>query len=166
MAQAWKKGRGKLGPLAPILGKWTAATDSPMGPLTCLRTYTPFGDQYVRLEAEWIFGAPKAGAKLSEAQKAAMKAYAGKGYREVAFFGPNSKGDLAYWSFTSDGKKSEGVLADGSDVHPNAVCFEAQMPAGLARQVFWPNENGMCWAVESKTKKGWNRFSLHHYRPA
>lgn len=166
MSATWKKGRGKLGPLAPILGSWKADTDSPMGPLTCLRTYAPFGEKYVRLDAEWKFGPSKANAKLSEAQKAAMQAYAGKGYREVAFFGPNDRGDLAFWSFTSDGKKSEGILADGADVHPDALCFHAQMPAGLARQVFWPDGKGICWAVESKTKKGWNRFTIHHYQPA
>jgi hypothetical protein len=52
-------------------------------------------------------------------------------------------------------------------VHPQAVCFEAQMDMGLARQVFWPDEKeGMLWAVEARNKKGWNRFSLHHYRQA
>jgi hypothetical protein len=167
MAQTWKKGRGKLGPLTPILGSWKAETDSPMGPLTCLRTYAPFGEKYVRLDAQWTFGSVKNSAKLSDAQQAAMQAYAGKGYKEVAFFGPNDAGVLAFWSFTSDGKKSDGVLANGSDIHPDALCFEAQMPAGLARQVFWPDDpSGMCWAVESRNKKGWNRFSLHHYRPA
>jgi hypothetical protein len=164
---AWKKGRGKLGPLAPILGSWTASTDSPMGPMSCIRTYTLFGEGWVRLEAEWKFGAGKANPKLSDAQKAAMQAYAGRGYKEVAIFGPNADGVLSYWSFTSDGKKSEGALADGTDVHPQALCFEAQMPAGLARQVFWPDEaGGWQWAVEARNKKGWSRFSLHHYRPA
>ena len=39
------------------------------------------------------------------------------------------------------------------------------MPAGLARMTFWPDETeGYRWAVESKTKKGWNRFTAHHYR--
>jgi hypothetical protein len=165
MAGAWKKGRGKLGPLAPLLGSWQAAIDKPM-PMVCTRTFAPFGEKYVRLDADWKFGSEKDLAKLPEAQREAMKAYAGRGYKEVAFFGPNAKGDLAFWSFTSDGKKSEGILADGSDVHPDALCFHAQMPAGLARQVFWPDGKGMGWAVESKTKKGWNRFTVHHYRPA
>jgi hypothetical protein len=163
----WKKGRGKLGPLAPIIGGWEAAAGSPMGPMRCMRTYTPFGDGWVKLEAEWKFGAGKPGANLSETQKAAMKAYAGRGYKEVAIFGPGEDGVLTYWSFTSDGKKSEGRLADAKDVHPDALCFESQMPAGLARQVFWPDaKEGWLWAVESRNKKGWNRFSLHHYRPA
>lgn len=166
MPTKWKKGRGKLGPLAPIIGSWKAATDSPMGPLTCSRSYAPFGEKYVKLEAQWTFGAGK-GANLTEAQRMAMQAYAGKGYKEVAFFGPDENGVLAYWSFTSDGKKSDGVLAEASDIHRDALCFEAQMPAGLARQVFWPDEKeGFLWAVEAKNKKGWSRFSLHHYRPA
>jgi hypothetical protein len=167
MPITWKKGRGKLGLLAPILGSWKAATDSPMGPLTCSRTYAAFGDKWVRLDAEWAFGGPKASAKLSLAQKAAMQAYAGKGYKEVAFFGPADDGVLAFWSFTSDGKKSEGRLAAAPDIHADAICFEAHMPAGLARQVFWPDaKEGFRWAVESRTKKGWNRFTEHHYRPA
>ena len=32
MAKLWKKGRGKLGPLAPLLGSWIAESDTPMGP--------------------------------------------------------------------------------------------------------------------------------------
>jgi hypothetical protein len=169
MATVWKKGRGKLGPLAPILGSWKAASDSPMGPMSCSRVYAPFGDGYVKLEATWAFAgmkAPAAGDKRAAAQAKAMQAAAAKGYREVAFFGPNDKGQLTFWSYTSDGKKAEGVLADGSDVHKDAICFEAQMPAGLARQVFWPDEKaGFRWAVESRTKKGWNRFTEHHYKP-
>ena len=38
------------------------------------------------------------------------------------------------------------------------------MPAGVARQVYWPNElGGFDWVVESRTKRGWNRFVLHRY---
>jgi hypothetical protein len=158
MATAWKKGRGKLGPMAPLLGKWKAATDTPMGPVSCVREYTKFGDGYVRLEAEWNFKA---------APSSANKESAPKVYREVCLFGPDKDGMLTYWSYTNDGKKSSGKLSEATDVHPEAVCFEAQMDAGLARQVFWPNEKGgMNWAVEARNKKGWNRFSLHHYRPA
>ena len=50
------------------------------------------------------------------------------------------------------------------DIHPDALCFEAEMPAGVARQVYWPNElGGFDWVVESRTKRGWNRFVLHRY---
>lgn len=158
MATAWKKGRGKLGPMAPLLGKWKASTDTPMGPVSCIREYAKFGDGYVRLEAEWNFKA---------APSAANKEGAPKVYREVCLFGPDKDGTLTYWSYTNDGKKSSGKLSEAADVHPEAVCFEAQMDAGLARQVFWPNEKGgMNWAVEARNKKGWNRFSLHHYKAA
>lgn len=55
---------------------------------------------------------------------------------------------------------------DGTDVHPAAICFKAQMPAGFARMIYWPHpESGFNCAVESKTQKGWNRFTLHHYQP-
>ena len=151
MAQAWKKGRGKLGPMAPLLGRWRAKADSAMGPVTCIRDYQKFGDGYVRLEAEWNVGAKDAP----------------KTYRERCFFGPDKDGVLTFWSYTNDGKKSSGRLADGSDIHPQAVCFEAQMDMGLARQVFWPADSGgMHWVVEAKLKKGWRRIADHHYRPA
>lgn len=157
MPTEWKKGRGKLGPMAPLLGRWTTKADTPMGPVSCVREYAKFGDGYVRLDAVWSFRGGKDGAP--------------RDYREICLFGPDNgpgkDGVLTFWSYTSDGKKSSGKLADGTDVHRQAVCFEAQMDAGLARQVFWPHETGgMLWAVEARTKKGWNRFSLHHYRQA
>ena len=153
----WRKGRGKLGPMAPLLGRWKASTDTPMGPVSCVREYSKFGDGYVRLEAEWVFKAAKGDAPRT--------------YREICLCGPDNgpqgNGILTFWSYTSDGKKSQGRLADGTDVHPGAVCFEAQMDAGLARQIFWPDaEDGLRWAVEARNRKGWNRFSEHHYRPA
>ena len=87
-------------------------------------------------------------------------------YREVALFGKDEGGGLAFWSFTNDGKRSRGKLSDGSDVYPDAVAFEAQMPQGLARMIYWPAEDGegFYFAVESRTKKGWNRFMRHRYR--
>ena len=66
----------------------------------------------------------------------------------------------------ADGKQALGHLATAEDIHPEALCFEAQMPGGYARQVYWPDEHeGFHWVVESKTKKGWNRFVHHHYLP-
>ena len=164
MTEPWKKGRGKLGPLAPIIGCWRAEADTPMGPMTCVRDYREFGEAYVRLEAEWIFRPRAPETKAPKARKGDVMP---KPYREVCMFGPDKDGVLAFWSYTSDGKKSSGKLADGADIHPQALCFEAQMEHGIARQVFWPGENGeMLWAVESKTKKGWSRLAFHHYRPA
>ncbi len=152
MAQAWKKGRGKMGPMAPLLGRWKAVADTQMGPVSCIRDYQKFGDGYVRLEAEWNFKGKGAAAKT---------------YREIALFGPDKDGVLTFWSYTNDGKKSSGKLAEAPDVHPQAVCFEAQMDMGLARQVFWPDEkDGMRWRVEARTKKGWSNLAEHHYRPA
>lgn len=151
MAATWKKTRGKLGPMAPLLGSWIASADSPMGHVTCLRTYNKFGEGYVRLEAEWKFASREPG----------------QSYREICLFGPDSDDVLTYWSYTSDGKKSSGKLAEALDVHRQSVCFEARMEAGFARQVFWPADSGgMHWIVESRTKKGWRRIADHHYRPA
>ena len=151
MAQSskqWRRGRGKLGPLQPLLGSWVARADTPMGPVECRRTFARvLGEKYVRLDAAWHFA---------------------KGvYQEVAYFRAGDDGALEFWSFTSDGKRSDGRAADASDVHASALAFEAHMPAGLARQVYWPAEDGgFHWAVESRSKKGWNRFVQHHYRPA
>ena len=145
----WKKGRGKLGPLDPLLGTWVAETDSPMGRLKCTRTFAKMGGEgkLITLIADWDLG--------------------GKHYIEQAIYGVGDDGKLAFWSFTSDGKRSVGLIADGTDIHPEAISFEAQMPAGLARMVYWPgNDKTINWAVESKTKKGWNRFTLHKYKAA
>jgi hypothetical protein len=86
-------------------------------------------------------------------------------YDELAMIGVNAAKEISFWSFTSDGKQSEGKLVDVRDIHPEAIGFEAQMPAGIARMVYWPSEEeGFHWIVESKTKRGWNRFVEHQYR--
>jgi len=140
----WKKGKGKLGIFTPLIGQWVAEADSPMGKVKCIRKFEQvLGSNYIQLDAEWHFGK--------------------KIYAEHAMYGVKDK-EIVFWSFTSDGKNSTGKLSDGSDVHAEAICFEAQMPAGTARMIYWPNEEGFNWAVESKNKKGWNRFTLHHYR--
>lgn len=143
----WKKGRGKLGILSPLLGTWRAESDSPMGPVVCTRTFeSVLGGTYIRLTALWEF---KEGS-----------------YEEIAMLGTNAGKEIAFWSFTSDGKNSTGTVADVTDVHPEAIGFEARMPAGLARMIYWPDEEGgFHWAVESRNKKGWNRFTEHHYKP-
>lgn len=142
----WKKGRGKLGVFQPLLGTWRAEAETEMGKVTCTRTFSrTLEGKYIRLDAHWQM---ESGV-----------------YLELALFGVNPDGEIAFWSFTSDGKQSHGILADCGDIHPQALGFEAQMPAGLARQVYWPDEEeGFRWAVESKTKKGWNLFTEHHYR--
>jgi hypothetical protein len=142
----WKKGRGKLGMMDPLIGSWAAEADSPMGKLKCTRIFErTLAGNYIDLKATWDFG------KSS--------------YVEHAIIGVKD-GVVSFWSFTSDGKNSHGQLVDGTDVHAEAICFEAQMPAGIARMVYWPSEDGTFnWAVESKTKKGWNRFTSHHYKP-
>ena len=141
----WKKGRGKLGIFDPLLGAWQAEAQSEMGPVTCRREFTSVLDgKYIQLRASWVFG--------------------NKTYEEQALIGVNQEKEVCFWSFTSDGKQAVGKLADVSDIHPQAIGFEAQMPAGLARQAYWPDDGeGFYWVVESKTKSGWNRFVTHHY---
>jgi len=144
-ATLWKKGRGKLGVLDPLIGSWQAEADTPMGRVRCTRKFSRIlHGKRILLEARWHLPAGV--------------------YEEHAVYGPDASGALAFWSFTSDGKQSQGSLTDASDIHPEAVAFEAEMPAGVARMVYWPDgESGVFWVVESKTKKGWNRFALHRY---
>lgn len=144
----WKKGRGKLGVLDPLLGSWETQSDSKRGRVRCTRTFTRvLGGNWVQLDALWQLP--------------------GKTYEERALFGVDPDAGLVFRSFTSDGKRSEGKLADGRDVHAEAIAFVAEMPAGLARMVYWPGDDGaMCWAVESKTKAGWSRFTHHVYTRA
>ena len=151
MAKLWKKGRGKLGFLAPLLGTWVAEAESEMGPVRCRRAFEPvLGGKFVRLTALWQFGASPA---------------AGRGYEEFALIGAGDGGGVCFWSFTSDGKRSQGTVADATDLHAEAVGFEADMPAGRARMAYWPADGGgFVWVVESKNAKGWRRFVEHRYR--
>ena len=145
MATLWKKGRGRLGVFDPLLGNWLAQSDSPRGPVRISRHFNIILDaKYVELQVDWIFS--------------------GYTYSERSLFGVDQDQQLKFWSFTSDGKRSEGVVADATDLHPQALGFEAMMPDGLARQVYWPDdESGFHWVVESKNRRGWNRFVAHHY---
>ena len=56
------------------------------------------------------------------------------------------------------------MLADVSDINPEAVGFEADMPAGRARMAYWPEQGGFRFVVEAKTENGWSRFVDHSYR--
>jgi hypothetical protein len=143
----WHKGRGKLGLFDPLLGIWQTEAISERGHIRCKREFKKtLSGNYIQLTARWEF--------------------ADKFYDELAMIGVNAEKEVCFWSFTSDGKQSKGILTDVSDVHAEAIGFEAQMPAGLARMVYWPDEDkGFYWIVESKTKKGWNRFVEHHYFP-
>ena len=142
----WKKGRGKLGALTPLLGAWVAHADSRQGKVTCARTFeSVLNSKYIRLTALWTFGKTR--------------------YEEVCYFGADGGGKLRFWSFTNDGKQSTGEIANVSDIHPEAIGFEAHMDAGLAREVYWPDPAGSFrWVVESHNKKGWRRFVEHHYQ--
>ena len=173
----WSKGRGKLGFLQPLLGNWKAIAETPMGPMHCTREFTEvLGGHYVQLRARWTIAAPpkspsSATAPAAADAAAALRAkYAGKPYEEHALIGVPKDGAVTFWSFTSDGKHSSGVVADVTDLHPEAIGFEAQMDAGLARMAYWPDDeadgDGFRWVVESKTTKGWRRFMEHRYRRA
>jgi hypothetical protein len=145
----WPRGRGALGPFRPLIGEWIseAAGEGAASATPCARDFRPLGDGWIELDARWTLGPDKT-------------------YREVALIGQGGEPTVGVWSFTSDGKRSQGVLADASDVHPRALAFEAHMPAGLARMVYWPLEagEGFYFAVERRTKKGWSRFLRHRYR--
>ena len=170
----WGRGRGLLGPLDPLIGAWEATAESPRGPLRVERVFTRVhGGRWVRLEVRWAFAEGV--------------------YEETAMFGRRADGTLGFWSFTSDGKHSEGWLAEAPDLPAQAIAFEAEMPAGRARQAYWPapavdvvegeggdgeggesgvrddgaadDGAGFMWIVEARTNTGWSRFTEHRYRP-
>lgn len=150
MDEIWKKGTGELGFLQPLLGRWTAEGKSAeLSSFRCARSFEPvLGGAYVRLDTHWEFGG-------------------GQVYEEEALIGSGDDGKVGFWSFTSDGKRAQGTVADVTDLHPEAVGFEARMPAGLARFAYWPDEDGgFVFVVESRNAKGWSRFVEHHYRAA
>jgi hypothetical protein len=109
------------GPLPPLRERWVAEDELPRGRVRCTRTLAPvLGGPYLQLDVRWEFGLPGAGEGAGV-------------YEERALIGAGADKQVHLWSFTSDGKHSEGVLADVRDLHPEAVGFEAQMPAGRAR---------------------------------
>ncbi|MBM3120926.1 MAG: hypothetical protein FJZ97_01910, partial [Chloroflexi bacterium] len=84
---AWKKGPGKMGVLSPLLGTWKATADSPLGRVTCTRTFSPIlGGTRIQLSAKWKF--------------------ARETYEEMAIYGVGDDKAVHFWSFTSDGKRS------------------------------------------------------------
>jgi len=141
----WKKGRGKLGLFDPLLGAWSASAPSEQGPVHCERRFRrSLSGAYVELSATWTVGATA--------------------YEELALFGFDADKVLTFWSFTSDGKQSRGVSVPGDDLHPEAIAFQAEMPAGVARMAYWPaDDGGVMFVVESRNRKGWKRFVTHHY---
>jgi hypothetical protein len=132
----------------PLLGVWRYAGRTPLGATKCERLFAPvLNAKFIELRATWRLPS--------------------KSYEEIALFGANRDGQLAFWSFTADGGCSSGPSSQAPEVHPQCVCFEAKMPAGLARMLYWPHENeGFWFAVESRTKKGWRRFIHQHFKPA
>ena len=150
-ASAWKPGRGKLGCFEPLLGgTWVAQGSAPMmGSFRCTRTFERvLGGAYIHLRAVWEMGP--------------------RSYEEIALFGADVEdGELSFWSFTSDKKQSRGRRAE-AELPAGGFAFEADMPAGRARMLYWPaaEGDGFHFAVESKTKKGWNRFLEHRYARA
>ena len=85
----WKKGRGKLGILAPSVGTWHADADTPdgrPGKVHCVRSFQKvLNGSYIELIASWHMGDSV--------------------YEERAFFGCDAAGKIRFWSFTSDGKQ-------------------------------------------------------------
>lgn len=144
----FRLGRGLLGPLRPLLGHWVHRGEHNGQTVEVSRLYESWGNGWVRLSATWELP--------------------GRTYAETAFYGATTEGPLGFYSFTNDGKRSEGRLADGTDVHAQAVAFVAQFPAGTGRMIAWPRDDGLPgfdFAVERQTAKGWNRFLLQRFGP-
>lgn len=145
--KTWRPGRGTLGPMKPLLGTWDHQGDTKLGPVSCRRTFQlTLGGKFIELRAQW---------RLPD-----------KEYEELALFGTGCERTLAFWSFTSDGARSSGKLAVPPTTNPRAVCFEADMPRGRARMLYWPDSAGGFWfAVEAQNKKTWSRFVEQHFKP-
>lgn len=146
----WKQGRGKLGPLNPLIGSWRHTGDSTVGTVDCRRSFAwTLDKKWLALDAIWI-GTGKGGSD----------------YIEHCYFGVLSDGALGFISFINDGTQSHGTQTDVSDLHQQALGFEAVMPAGIARQAYWPHDqSGFVSRVERKVKKGWSTLVEHHYQP-
>ena len=133
----------KLQAFAPFLGDWVAEFRNEIGPARCERSLKPIlNGRYIQLTAQWQIGPTQT-------------------YEEQCVIGNTP---VRFWSFTSDGQRSEGTIADVTDLDPTAVGFEAEMPAGRARFAYWLQEGGFRFVVEAKTPNGWSRFVDHHYR--
>jgi hypothetical protein len=69
-------------------------------------------------------------------------------------------------SFTSDGRHSVGERVEAADLPQPSLVFVADMPAGRARQAYWPGDDGtLVYVVESVRKDGFTRFLEHRYTP-
>ena len=143
-----QRGANSLRALHFLLGLWHCESDSPRGRVSCEREFRlVLGGRFIEMRAHWTIGR-------------------GARYEEIALFGRGLSGKPCVVSFTSDGLRSEGQATDAREIHARAVGFESQMPAGLARQIWWPlEEGGLAWIVEARTRTGWRRFVEHHYRP-
>ena len=78
----WKSGRGALGVLKPLLGRWATETEGPsnFGTIRVTRRFeTVLGGAWVRLDVLWALGG-------------------GKTYEEIALFGKGEDGALAFTS--------------------------------------------------------------------
>ena len=136
--------------LEPLLGQWVHMGDSGLGKLTCNRRFNSMLDGHrVRLDAIWSYEDPKR-----------------SDYVELCIFGLNKDGILRFNSFVNDGTSSSGLIVKTDDLHGTAICFEAQMPHGLARQAYSPDDRGgWNWKVERKVKSGWSPIIEQAYRP-
>lgn len=144
------KGRGPLGLFKSFVGSWEHSGDSPMGPITCSRTFSMvLGGKWLQLDVVWSYADPKRA-----------------DYVERCLIGKDADNGLAFHSFVSDGSCSRGWLSKADDVDGSIVCFEADMPAGRARQIYiQADDDGYTWRVERQVKKGWSLIVEHAYRP-
>ncbi|MEO1027556.1 MAG: hypothetical protein AAFX02_00725 [Pseudomonadota bacterium] len=134
--------------LEPLLGSWRHSGDSDLGTLICTRQFVPIlGGHYVRLEANWQYDDPKR-----------------DDYTELCIFGSGRDKALGFESFINDGSRSYGFATTATDAYSDAVAFQAEMPHGISRQIYWPETDGVWkWRVERKVKSGWNQIIEHTY---
>ena len=132
---------------------WIFQGTGSMGDYTCERRFERIlGGKFVRMEVLWQV------AKHT--------------YGEVAIFGKTAPGvdsshkGLCFSSFTTEGKASLGLQVTPEDLSTGGIAFEADMPAGRARMMLWPEGREVLWlTVASRNASGWKPFLEQRLTP-
>jgi hypothetical protein len=140
--RALPSGARALKLLQPFLGRWSASAP---GYTVTRELSSVLGGKYLQLAVHWDLGSRQ--------------------YEEHAVYGVDlADKQLKFWSFTSDGKRSEGklVLADAG-----VVTFEAKVGGGLGRMSLHSRKDGFTFTVDAQPKgaKSWKRFLEQHFTP-
>ena len=149
----WTKGRGLLGPLAPLMGAWVHEPDRLAGSvpaaLRCTRLLEPFGKDWIRLDACWDQGER---GQYRETAFTSSRRRDGRGQGPAPLLLHQRRQKVRGSPVRQERRPSRGGGVRIPDAgRPGAGDLLA---AGGRR----PGES-FRFAVESRTQKGWNRFT-------